>query len=143
MEPDHRNEHRAARPDAAHFSLRDPAEQGVVRSAIRRLLSSGGLRDELVDDVLVVISELSSNATEHARADEVRIDVTIQPTGIVTTVSYVAPSAVDRDLPAPPEMPAAEAARGRGLAIVDALADSCRHEVANGNVSTICTFATS
>ncbi len=145
MDPEQRNEHRSVAPVAAHFSLRDPAEQGLVRSEIRRVLTAGDLDDELVDDVLVVISELWSNATEHAGADEVTVDVAVQTTGVVTTVSYVR-SATGAGAPiiGRPDavMPAAEAPRGRGLAIVDALADSYRHEAAGATVSTICTFST-
>lgn len=140
MEPDHRYEERSAEQVTTRFALGDPSTQGRVRAEIRRLLTSAGCRDELVDDVLIVVSELWSNATEHAGAIEVSTEISVAPAGVVTSVSYRAPGSATDDIP-DGRMPPAAAERGRGLAIVDALTESFRHEIDGNSVSTICRFA--
>lgn len=122
----------------ARFALHDAAQQGSIRAELRTLLVDAGLDDELVEDVLIVVSELSANATEHGGADAVTIGVTVEDGDLVTSVSYI--SAGQEEIPDSGEMPAPVAARGRGLAIVDALTDTCRHLSVDGSVSTICTF---
>lgn len=139
MDPDLRNVQRSAEPVVARFALDALSAQGRVRADIRHLLIDAGCRESLVDDVLVVVSELWSNATEHGGAVEIATEISVVPGGIVTSVSYESPSTLD-GIPAG-RMPPVHAARGRGLALVDALTDSCRHEVDGSSVSTTCRFS--
>jgi anti-sigma regulatory factor (Ser/Thr protein kinase) len=79
-------------------------------------------RHDLLDDALVVISELASNAVVHARSDFV---VTVTLDGglvrlVVADVSSVAPTAAHA---------ASTSTSGRGLALVAALTVRWGHDV--------------
>jgi anti-sigma regulatory factor (Ser/Thr protein kinase) len=95
----------------------DPAAVACARRFVRDVLSDWRL-DHLVDDVLVLTSELVTNAVLHAR------------TGIKVTVSRSDPavlrvSVFDENLRLPTLAGAPEeATSGRGLHLVEALADA-------------------
>ena len=86
----------------------------------------GGGSDEDVALVVLMLSELATNAVQHAATEfEVAVTVTPEPAGrfVVVCVRDQAPG-----FPSPQEPPA-EAPHGRGLRIVDALANAWGVEV--------------
>lgn len=103
-----------------------PAGVGVARRRMRAELSAGGVGDTLLDDAVLVLSELLSNACRHARplgeadsdADSVRVRWRRGVEGELT-VSVTDGGGPTRPLPATPSI---SARGGRGLAIVGALA---------------------
>ena len=97
-----------------------PASARDARSAIRRALIAWGM-DELAGDAELLVSELVANAAEYADGDSIRLALRREAAacgqrGITCEVSDTSPVL--------PEVRAAgpEAERGRGLAIVAALA---------------------
>lgn len=97
----------------------DPANAAIVRRSIAADLADRSVAPERIDDVVLVASELVSNAVVHAsaRADE-SLDVAweIQPDCVLIEV-----------IDASPELPRRRSTndtdtRGRGLSIVAALA---------------------
>jgi anti-sigma regulatory factor (Ser/Thr protein kinase) len=98
----------------------DPANAALVRRSIAADLASRAIAAEHIDDVVLVASELVSNAVMHTARDQVdhELDVLwdVQPDCVVVQVTDASP-----DLPRRrPTHPAD--ARGRGLSIVAALA---------------------
>lgn len=92
-----------------------------VRRAVTGWLEPLGLTDTDVGSVQVVVSELVANAVEATRPDD-EISVGLAEQDRLVSVEVVNPS--HRDSPVPiPAMADPFAARGRGLAIVDALAE--------------------
>jgi anti-sigma regulatory factor (Ser/Thr protein kinase) len=93
----------------------DPASVSQARSFVREALT--GLDRDLVDDGILLVSEVAANVVEHARtsyevnitvdADRVRVDV-CDRSAIVPATSTVA----------------VDAERGRGLVLVQSLATS-------------------
>ncbi|MDF2269650.1 ATP-binding protein [Streptomyces coacervatus] len=128
----------APRGDAEHvFPLpHTPGAVSVVRRRIRSILADWNLAADIAEDVLLVVSELLTNAIVHAlppttlrlsrsHADmdvcrAVRVEVTDR--GPVTPAGLSA-SAVDPD------------EHGRGLGIVTALAARCGVDVHAGGTS--------
>jgi anti-sigma regulatory factor (Ser/Thr protein kinase) len=97
----------------------DAAQLSTLRRAARRALEAAGLTRNACEDVVLIISELVSNAITAADASS-WIGVALRRSGETITVT------VDNDgapLPAgTPVLPAPDAPRGRGLAIVSSLA---------------------
>ena len=98
----------------------DPANAAIVRRSIAADLASHSIAADRIDDVVLVASELVSNAVMHTATDRVdeALDVLwdIQPDCVFVRVMDASP-----DLPRPrPASP--YDARGRGLSIVAALA---------------------
>ncbi|WP_030680433.1 ATP-binding protein [Streptomyces cellulosae] len=126
----------APRGEVEHvFSLpHTPGAVSAVRRRIRKVLAEWGLAADTADDVLLVTSELLTNALVHAlppatlrlsrshadRCGAVRVEVTDR--GPVTPAGQSA-SALDPD------------EHGRGLAIVTALAARCGVHVHPGGTS--------
>jgi anti-sigma regulatory factor (Ser/Thr protein kinase) len=93
----------------------DAHAPGIARAFVER--HSGDLPAELIDDAMVLVSELVSNAVLHGQPD-IRLQVRVRSPGIGVAVS-------DKGGDLPPEHPARpspNATSGRGLAIVDTLA---------------------
>jgi hypothetical protein len=82
----------------------DLTSAGQARSAVRRALTAWGM-DHLADDAELLASELVANAAEHGERP-----------GVTCAITGTAPQSVRRREPGP------DAERGRGLAIVAALA---------------------
>ncbi|MBN0048298.1 SpoIIE family protein phosphatase [Streptomyces actuosus] len=109
-------------------SLAPGAARDLVRAALHEWAELGPpgarhLSDRLVEDAILVVSELVTNAVVHAGTD-VRLLCRLEPSGhVVVEVSDQHPSRAPRDgeavraTPEPPE-------HGRGLRLVSALADS-------------------
>jgi anti-sigma regulatory factor (Ser/Thr protein kinase) len=85
-----------------------------------------------VDDVLLTVSELVTNAHTHAHSDA---DLVLTWDGQCLHVSV---HDADDEVPAP-RAPDVTATGGRGLALVNAVADHCHaHTQANGKTITAC-----
>jgi two-component sensor histidine kinase len=91
------------------------AQLGSLRAQLRYLASRWALPEECTERILMIVNELVSNAIDHARTT---CDITVQ-----NTRSLVRVLAAD-DSPSPPRIPPLDvnAARGRGLQMVEALA---------------------
>ena len=109
---------------ASSFSERldtGPQAAGQARSAIRRALAAWGMTD-LSADAELLASELVANSSEHAPGSPIglvlrRHLMAERPDGIVCEVSDSSPVLPQAQVASPAEE------RGRGLAIVAALAD--------------------
>jgi anti-sigma regulatory factor (Ser/Thr protein kinase) len=98
----------------------DPANAAIVRRSIAADLISRLVARAAIDDVVLVASELVSNAVVHTGVDQVeqQLDVTwdVGPDSVLIRVVDPSP-----DLPRPRSTNASDT-RGRGLSIVAALA---------------------
>lgn len=98
----------------------DAASAGLVRRQLARDLASYDLPAETIDDVVLVASELIGNAIRHTRASEsgtLDISWSVDRSGV--RVSVGDPSGE----PPVARMGGADEPDGRGLRIVDAIAD--------------------
>ncbi len=93
--------------------------------------------DDRAADIVLVASELVSNAIEHGSGGDITIRVERDDDTVELVVASMSPSLpMLRTEPA-----AADALRGRGLQIVATLSDAVAIEAAEGVVSVICHFA--
>jgi anti-sigma regulatory factor (Ser/Thr protein kinase) len=109
-----------ARGDTAGLVLPDdPQAPGVARHFLRDLLAQWSLAGDLADTAQLCLSELVTNAVIHARTD---CELTVRLEAGVLTVTVH-----DRGLDAEPVVPSEDEdplkVFGRGLMLVDALAD--------------------
>ena len=114
-----------------------PFSRGAARTAraeLARALRASSVRQSVIDDALVVLSELVTNAVRHAKPGpdgEVGVEYALEPQRLWLRVS-------DGGRREPtPRTHVHESVGGRGLSIVAALADSWdfeRHE--NGTTVT-------
>jgi anti-sigma regulatory factor (Ser/Thr protein kinase) len=99
-----------------------PAGVGAARRRMRADLLASGATDTVVDDAVLVLSELLSNACRHARPlshdESVRASWNRDRDGELT-ISVTDGGGPTRPLPATPSI---SARGGRGLAIIGALA---------------------
>lgn len=105
----------------------DPASVGAARRWAALLLPP-----DVRDDVVLVLSELLTNAVTHAAGapgagagaagggEEIEVEVVVDPGGGHVALAVTDPS--DQPLPAAPETVPAEADHGRGLLLLAALA---------------------
>ena len=101
----------------AHWEM--PAQPGSVRAARHcsaLLLSSWGVGTDDVEQIVLLVSELTTNATLHGRRD-MSVDLTLAGSHVDLTVSDYGPVVSGRG----EKLPADEC--GRGLEIANALAD--------------------
>jgi anti-sigma regulatory factor (Ser/Thr protein kinase) len=122
-------------PERAEVSMRLNHDEGaamLARATVRDLLADHATTDELRHDAALVVYELVSNAVTHGlpEADgRVTLTCEVRDDHLVVVVTdgghngVVAISELDR-----------EAARGRGLAIVDALASDWSVDRSDGTV---------
>lgn len=98
---------------------RDPSEVAVARRFVRARLSSSAR--SVVEDAMLVVSELVTNAIEHGTGGPIVLGVGHGARGVVLRVRSVGPSSgvdlPERWAPAPPQ-----AGSGRGLGIVASIA---------------------
>ncbi|MDX3068111.1 MULTISPECIES: ATP-binding protein [Streptomyces] len=104
-----------------------PAGVGRARHRMRDQLRDGGVAETVIDDALLILSELLSNACKHGRPlgdalagdGDVRCAWRMDPTGRLT-VEVTDGGGPTRPVPSTPSV---TAHGGRGLNIVTALAD--------------------
>ncbi|NJC15215.1 serine phosphatase RsbU (regulator of sigma subunit)/anti-sigma regulatory factor (Ser/Thr protein kinase) [Micromonospora profundi] len=121
-----------ATPEARNGAARRvrlPADRrtpAAARAVVRSVLTEAHL-DDLANEALLLTTELTTNAVEHART-ELDIDVVADEIGLTVTVSDFAPGAGDDELTIGSRNDATEinevSERGRGLLLVDHFA-SC------------------
>ncbi|MEU9185389.1 ATP-binding protein [Streptomyces sp. NPDC048484] len=104
-----------------------PAGVGEARHRMRDQLRTGGVAETVIDDAVLILSELLSNACRHGRPlgdalsgdGDVRAAWRVEPTGRLT-VEVTDGGGPTRPVPATPSV---TARGGRGLNIITALAD--------------------
>lgn len=104
-----------------------PAGVGEARHRMRAQLRTGGVAETVIDDAVLILSELLSNACRHGRPlgdalagdGDVRAAWRVEPTGRLT-VEVTDGGGPTRPVPATPSV---TARGGRGLNIITALAD--------------------
>jgi anti-sigma regulatory factor (Ser/Thr protein kinase) len=103
----------------------DYGNVAVARRIVRSLLEEVGVANEVVDDMVLVTSELVTNAFEHGSSDSVELAVTTSAQDVYVAVSSVG---IADQLASPEAWSVAEplALTGRGLGIVRLLADEVR-----------------
>lgn len=112
------------REDNAVFRANLPAEltsAGRARTAVRQALAAWNMTDKDGDAELLA-SELVANAAEHG-GGPIRLTVRREQAGLRCEVTDTSPAAPQ------PRSAALDAERGRGLAIVSALADTTGTQV--------------
>jgi two-component sensor histidine kinase len=99
------------------WTIDSPAQLGSLRAQLRWLARLWALPEDCTDRIVMIVNELASNAIDHART---ACDVTVRHTRFFVRVL------VADDSPLPPRVPPQDvnAARGRGLQMVKALANS-------------------
>jgi serine/threonine-protein kinase RsbW len=101
---------------------RDAETVSLIRSVVTRALTLFGVTQECVDDIRLALSEACTNVIDHAAADdeyEVRLEVNERECVISVTntgIGFDATSLAG-------QMPDGSSARGRGVAIMQALMD--------------------
>jgi anti-sigma regulatory factor (Ser/Thr protein kinase) len=113
------------------FIPRDPQSVGIVRATLRSILEAGRLNC-IVDTAELLVSELVTNAYHHANTDAF-VSMDYAPTELCVSVWDAGPG-----LPTAATEPDTEAERGRGLPLVNALADAwgvARHHDEGAGVS--------
>lgn len=129
----HHDEQRAGAPDAAWACVvsdvewRFPATARTVPEARRRIASTLAQwkLDGLTEVIALLTSEIVTNAVLHARTD-IRIGVTREPHGVRVEVTDGSP------LPPSLRHHSDTATTGRGIRLLDALADAWSAEPDNG-----------
>jgi two-component sensor histidine kinase len=98
------------------WTIVSPAQLGGLRAQLRTLASRWALPEDCTDRLLTVANELAANAIDHARTS---CHITIRHASSIVRVL------VADDSPLPPRVQPhdAHAARGRGLQMVQALAN--------------------
>ncbi|CAM5476909.1 non-specific serine/threonine protein kinase OS=Streptomyces alboniger OX=132473 GN=CP975_17240 PE=3 SV=1 [Streptomyces alboniger] len=105
-----------------------PAGVGEARHRMRAQLRRGGVSESIIDDAVLILSELLSNACRHGRPlgdalagdGDVRVAWQVDPVGRLT-VEVTDGGGPTRPAPATPSV---TAHGGRGLNIITALADN-------------------
>ncbi|MFC7636316.1 ATP-binding protein [Streptomyces thermogriseus] len=118
-----------------------PRAEDALRAGFLRRVTAAELRycglDALVDDVMLIVSELWTNALLHSGTSEITLSIKVQ-NGFLHVI-------VDDGMPGFPVSKAAdeEALSGRGLALVDALAKEHGGEwgTTEDGTATWCTLA--
>lgn len=94
----------------------DAAQVGVLRRVAAAKLKHRGL-DALIDEVLVISSELLTNALLHSGTTEITLNLAVRDGFLRIAVSDGMPGRAER------RKPDEKAEAGRGLALVEALAE--------------------
>ncbi|MHA4772993.1 ATP-binding protein [Streptomyces sp. MSC1_001] len=117
-------------PPNSHLSLSHM--QHAVRAARHhadRVLTGWGIPSPVIEDAVVVISELVTNAALHTRNGPAELHLLVQDQQLVIAVTDTCPDSIEHTVPREDS----DDDHGRGLAIVRALAcaSGC-HRVAGG-----------
>ncbi|MFJ9244248.1 ATP-binding protein [Streptomyces sp. NPDC101776] len=104
-----------------------PAGVGEARHRMRDQLRTGGVSEEVIDDAVLILSELLSNACKHGRplGDALAGDGDVRCAWRVDTGGRLTVEVTDGGGPTrpAPATPSVTAHGGRGLNIISALAD--------------------
>ncbi|HEY2296342.1 MAG TPA: ATP-binding protein [Jatrophihabitans sp.] len=93
----------------------DTSAPGVAREFVRTRWPQLG--EEVIDDVVLIVSELASNAVQHGRP-KIELRIRVEPFSVDVSVLDHGPVIPPTQIVQPQEM----ATSGRGLSIVDRLA---------------------
>jgi serine/threonine-protein kinase RsbW len=131
--------------DASLMRVRLPhhtTSVAVGRAIVASLLEQRGVPSEHRADIVLAVSEASTNAIEHGRGPHLEITLEIDDEVCVVTVGNELPSVVPDDQrriggpsppgrapEAPPAMPATTSVRGRGVALMEMVMDEVSFEV--------------
>lgn len=96
----------------------DPTAPRRARALLQDLAQEWGLDDDLHQDVAMVVTELVANAVDHAQTSST-VTIGLDDRGLLVTVRDGCADGAPRPRPVDPTAP-----RGRGLQMVDALAES-------------------
>jgi hypothetical protein len=98
------------------WTIASPAQLGILRAQLRYLVRGWGFAEDCTDRILMIVTELAANVIDHARTTG---DITIRRKSSIVRVL------VADDSPLPPRVLPNDvnAARGRGLQMVKALAN--------------------
>jgi len=120
-----RNSGAAGRGRRALHLARDRSAAAEARAFAQATLESWRAAEAVIGDALVVVSELVSNAVEHGGGDPV-LELLRRGQRVMLRVSD--------DDPQPPRLQRLDvnAPRGRGLVIIEAMADRWGHELDAG-----------
>jgi anti-sigma regulatory factor (Ser/Thr protein kinase) len=116
-------------------SFEFPAELASLprlRSLIRRFLSEQGFLGEERDQVALVAHELAANAVEHGSEEGHSFHVKVEVEGEAVVIRITAPRPRSGRIQV--VQPDDFAERGRGMVIVEALADWSEHDTDEGRV---------
>lgn len=101
------------------LTFHTPADLGTARHSVRTALKDAGTAGDLVEDLLLGVSELMSNALRHTKTEHPRLEVDQASDGSFTVM--VTDDSADRA----PEMRPVDPGRvgGNGLRMIDAVSD--------------------
>ncbi|MFS7875872.1 ATP-binding protein [Streptomyces asiaticus] len=105
-------------PGYSQTMRRAPESAEVARKLVRTALAAWG-QEDLIEDAALVITELVSNAVDHARLESIRV-VVARPSEKLVRLGVVDRS---RNVPYVRMTSNGDNTRGRGLLLVDALTD--------------------
>lgn len=115
-------------------------ELSRLRRAMSYRLRELDLEQQIIDDIVLIVSELVTNAFTHGRADDADLRVTLDDGEVELAVSHR--HAGPTDIPtAPSAMPDGDMPSGRGLAVVDALTTQRETNVSAERVEIRCRVA--
>jgi anti-sigma regulatory factor (Ser/Thr protein kinase) len=100
-----------------------PSRLAELRRAVRSSLAEmlGAIPDEVVDDVVLAVSEAAANAVLYGSGDAQPVTVTVGVRG-----SWIEATIRDRGRPAAPRAAPMTGLRGRGLWLIGQLVDELR-----------------
>ena len=97
----------------------------LIRGAVTNTLSLFGIQDECIEDIRLALSEACTNVIEHAAADdEYEVRVEVDDVRCEISVKNAGDGFDFAGLNG--EMPSGRSARGRGVAIMQAVMDQVR-----------------
>ena len=99
-----------------------PESVARARAHVRSVLTGWDVDEDIVEDAALMTSELVTNVYRHTDSSSASVCVTAVGRQVYVTVREQLPSAPPQSAALPVGMPPHSARRGRGLAIVDALA---------------------
>lgn len=101
-----------------------------ARAHVQRMLKDWALDGELAHDIATVATELVTNAVRHCRVTLAEIEVVVSVRGCGVLVEVSDPDKERVPTPGAKESPESDPERdgGRGLVLVDALAERWGHE---------------
>ena len=109
----------------------DARELRALRQQLHSFFADSGIRPDLVDDLILVANELTTNAIEAAAlGSDVTVEVRIDGAQITLSVENIGPPFT---LPAEVVLPDKSRPRGRGLALTSRIVDElCTEPMIDG-----------